>query len=126
VKKKRQVKLDDSFDLYDLRVEVHSDGVRPMVCNHPLGSYFLVSGENLKLPKESTFPIYCLAAVIPLLPAKQRPTHPHDWLTTDMDIACPDPNCGGLFRIKRLRKRRFYHHQVTVTSLSKKKSYEKY
>ena len=45
------------------------------------------------LPPGQGFSIYSLAAVLPLLAAKQRPTHPNDWMTTDAEIACPDPNC---------------------------------
>lgn len=111
---------DDSFELYDLRIEVI--GCRPgwpMVCNHPLGAYFEVSGEDLSLPPGQTFPIYALAALLPLIPAKQRPTHPNDWMSTDMDVACPDPNCGGIFRITRVGKRVFRHQDVTVAPLSR-------
>ncbi len=112
-------KLQDRFDLFDLKIEVHSDGLRPMICNHPLGSYFEVSGENLILPPGATFPIYCLAALLPLIPVKQRSTDPCDWISTDSEIACPDPNCGGIFRILRMKKKRFYHHEVTATPLRK-------
>lgn len=110
---------DDTFELYDLRVEVV--GCQPgkrMVCHHPIGAYFEVSGENLSLPAGQTFPIYPLAALLPLIPAKQRMTHPNDWMSTDMDIACPDPNCGGIFRIKRIGKRKFSHHEVTAVPLN--------
>ena len=48
---------------------------------------------------------------------KQRFTHPHDWISTDCDIACPDPNCGGVFKMKRIGKRKFHHHEVTATKL---------
>lgn len=107
---------DDSFTLYDLRVEVvGQDG--EMVCNHKVGDYFELSGENLSLPPGQTFPIYPLAALLPLLPAKQRETHPNDWMTTDTDIACPDPHCGGIFRIRRVGKRVFRHGEVTVVPL---------
>jgi uncharacterized repeat protein (TIGR04076 family) len=112
---------DDTFVLYDLRVEVV--GCQPgktMVCNHPLGSYFEVSGEDLSLPPGQTFPIYSLAALLPLLPVKQRPTHKNDWISTDMDVACPDPNCGAIFRISRVRERVFHHHDVTVVPLGQK------
>jgi uncharacterized repeat protein (TIGR04076 family) len=108
----------DAFELYDLRIEVV--GCQPgkrLVCNHPIGSYFEVSGEELTLPAGQSFPIYPLAALLPLIPAKQRATDPHDWMTTDTLIACPDPNCGGLFEIKRVRQRTFYHGEVTVTPL---------
>lgn len=111
---------DDSFELYDLRVEVVDcrPGL-PMVCNHPLGAYFEVSGEDLSLPPGQTFPIYALAALLPLIPAKQRPTHENDWMSTDMDVACPDPNCGGIFRITRTRKRVFRHQDVTAVPLKR-------
>ena len=107
---------DDSFTLYDLRVEViATDG--PMVCNHKAGDYFELSGENLSFPRDQSFPIYPLAALLPLLPAKQRPTEASDWMTTDTDIACPDPHCGALFRITRTGKRIFRHSEVTRVPL---------
>ena len=43
-------KMDDTFTLYDLKVEVVA-GDRPMVCSHKVGDYFLVQGENLVFPK---------------------------------------------------------------------------
>jgi uncharacterized repeat protein (TIGR04076 family) len=106
------VSAQDEFTLYDLRVEVVA-GDRPMVCNHPLGAYFELSGENLSFPPGQTFPMYSLAALLPLLPAKQRDTHPHDWMTTDMEVACPDPLCGGRFRITRTGRTTFAHSDVT-------------
>jgi uncharacterized repeat protein (TIGR04076 family) len=107
--------FDDRFELYDLRVEVVA-GDRPMVCRHRLGHAFDVCGENLVFA-DSTFSMYALAALLPLLPAKQRETHPHDWMTTDADIACPDPNCGARFRITRTGRRSFRHQDVTVVPL---------
>lgn len=109
-------RASDEFTLYDLRVEVVA-GDRPMVCNHREGDFFEVSGENLSLPPGQTFPIYPLAALLPLLPAKQRATHPNDWMTTDAEVACPDPNCGARFRITRLRETVFRHAEVTATPL---------
>jgi uncharacterized repeat protein (TIGR04076 family) len=107
---------DDSFTLFDLRVEVIATD-RPMVCNHPAGFSFDVIGESLHFPPDQSFPLYPLAALLPLLPAKQRPTHPHDWMTTDADIACPDPHCGGRFRITRIGKSVFRHAEVTRVPL---------
>ena len=77
---------DDEFALYDLRVEVIA-GDRPMVCSHKAGDYFTLSGEDLAFPPGQSFPLYPLAAILPLLPAKQRDTHPNDWMTTDAEIA---------------------------------------
>ena len=107
----------DAFTLYDLRIEVVA-GDKRMVCNHRVGDWFELSGENLSFPPGQTFPLYSLAALLPLLPAKQRETHPNDWMTTDTDVACPDPGCGGIFRITRIRKRTFRHSEVTVTPLT--------
>ncbi len=113
-------KSDDAFTLYDLRVEVVTPRGK-MVCNHRIGDYFELSGENLSIPREKTFSIYALAALLPLLPAKQRPTHENDWMSTDDEIACPDPHCGALFRITRTKKHIFYHSQVTTVPLRKER-----
>lgn len=107
---------DDSFSLYDLRVEVVATE-RPMVCNHPAGDWFEVVGENLRFPPGQSFPMYPLAALLPLLPAKQRVTHPNDWMTTDAEIACPDPHCGGRFRITRTGVSTWRHGEVTRVPL---------
>lgn len=110
--------MNKTFELYDLKIEVHQQNNKPMVCNHPKGSYFILSGENLIFPEDVTFPIYSLAALMPILPAKQRETEHYDWMSTDHYIACPDPNCGGLFKIVRLKeKRKFFHHEVSKVKL---------
>ena len=93
--------MDDTFTLYDLKVEVVA-GDRPMVCSHKVGDYFLVQGENLVFPKETSFSMYSLSAILPLLPAKERPLDPNDWMLSDAEIACPDPNCGARFKITRV------------------------
>lgn len=107
---------DDTFTLYDLRVEVIATD-RPMACNHKAGDWFELSGENLRFPDGQTFPLYPLAALLAILPAKQRMTAPADWMTTDTDIACPDPHCGGLFHITRTGMRTFSHADVSVVPM---------
>ena len=117
IKKK---KIDDeSFSLYDLRVEVIKNKGK-MICNHKVGDYFELSGENLSIPKGKSFSIYALATVLPFLSAKQRETDKNDWMTTDNEIACPDPYCGARFRIARIRKRIFKHSDVSAVPLNKK------
>lgn len=103
---------EDGFWLYDLKVETIATE-RDMVCNHPVGSGFEVRGEMLIMGPMGHFPIYPLAAILPLLPAKQRPTDDADWMTSDAEIACPDPHCGGRFRITRLGRRQFRHGETT-------------
>ena len=94
---------DDTFELYDLEVTVEGDE-KDFVCRHHAGHAFRVEGEDL----------------IPLLPAKERPTSPNDWMTTDALIACPDPNCGAKFRIRRTAKRILSHAECTVVPLGEK------
>ncbi|MDX1503761.1 MAG: TIGR04076 family protein [Thermoanaerobaculia bacterium] len=106
----------DEFTLYDLRVEVVATD-RPMVCGHRAGDYFELRGEELTLPPGQSFSIYALAALLPLLPAKQRTTQAADWMTTDAEVACPDPHCGARFRIRRTGTRTFRHGDVTAVPL---------
>lgn len=106
--------MDDLFQLYDLRVEVIGTE-RPMVCGHTPGDYFEVIGEDLVFPQTRSFSMYALSALLPLLPAKQRPLEQNDWMLSDCEIACPDPNCGARFRITRTRLRDFSRGDCTVT-----------
>jgi uncharacterized repeat protein (TIGR04076 family) len=108
------------FELYDLRVEVVGPPGRTIYCGAQFGDYFELQGEMLKLPPGQGFSIYSLAALLPLLPAKQRVTDPNDWMSTDAEVACPDPNCPTRFRITRTGRRRFTRSQVTATSLAGK------
>jgi uncharacterized repeat protein (TIGR04076 family) len=105
------------FELYDLRVEVVGPPDRTIYCGAKLGNYFELHGEMLKLPPGQGFSIYSLAALLPLLPAKQRMTDPNDWMSTDAQVACPDPNCPTRFRITRSSPRRFTIIDRSLTRL---------
>lgn len=102
----------EGFWLYDLKVETVI-GDRPPVCRHIAGESFRVEGENLVFEPGQKVSMYALAALLPLLPAKQRETSAQDWMTTDAEIACPDPHCGGRFRITRTGRRFFRHSETT-------------
>ena len=108
---------DDSFELYDLRVEVIAPEGATLYCGARPGDSFELKGEMLHLPPGQGISIYSLAALLPLLPAKQRATHPNDWMSTDAEVACPDPNCPSRFRISRMAKRVFRHSEVTAVPL---------
>ncbi|MDR3496540.1 MAG: TIGR04076 family protein, partial [Ancalomicrobiaceae bacterium] len=82
------------------------------------GDYFELKGEMLTLPAGQGFSIYSIAAVLPLLAAKQRPSHPNDWMTSDAEVACPDPNCGSRLRIRRVGPRQFHHAATTAVPLT--------
>jgi len=110
---------NDSFELYDLRVEVVAPEGAKLYCGAKVGDYFELKGEMLYLPAGQGISIYSLAAVLPLLAAKQRETHPNDWMTSDADIACADPNCPSRLRITRLGKRKFRHSETTAVKLDR-------
>jgi uncharacterized repeat protein (TIGR04076 family) len=102
------------FELYDLRVEVVGPPDRTIYCGAKLGDYFELHGELLRLPPGQGFSIYSLAALLPLLPAKQRICDANDWMATDAEVACPDPNCPTRFRITRTGRRYFRRSEVTA------------
>ena len=83
----------DEFELYDLKVTVEGGS---FVCRHHSDQGFRVEGEDLIFPEGGRFSLYALAAILPLLPAKERPTASADWMTTDALIACGE--CQVSFR----------------------------
>ena len=108
---------DDTFELYDLKVEVVAPEGATLYCGATPGDHFELRGEMLYLPPGQGISIYSLAAVLPLLAAKQRPTDANDWMTSDADVACPDPHCPSRLRITRTGKRTFSHAATTAVPL---------
>ena len=109
---------DDQFELYDLRIEVESiDG--NCTCQMKIGDCFFLKGGKLSMPDDSDFCLYALQSTIPLLPAKQRKSHPADWMETDNRIMCPDPACGLIMNIARIDKRVLNHDDVSPISWDK-------
>ena len=109
--------MSDEFELHDLRVEVVAAPGAPIHCGARPGDHFELRGEMLHLPPGQGFSIYSLAAVLPLLAAKQRRLDPADWMSTDAEVACPDPNCGTRMRITRIGTRRFRHADTTAVPM---------
>ncbi len=109
--------VDDGFDLFDLRVDVIIPEGGAVYCGARPGDHFELRGEMLHLPAGQGISIYSLSSVLPLLAAKQRPTHRNDWMTTDAEIACPDPNCSTRLKVTRLGLRRFSHAATTAVPL---------
>jgi uncharacterized repeat protein (TIGR04076 family) len=103
---------DDQFTLYDLAVVVEAiEG--HCTCTMAVGDQVFLRSGKLSMPAGSDFCLYALQAAIPLLPAKQRPTHPADWMTTDTRVVCPDPACRLIMRIDRLAPRTLRHDEVS-------------
>ena len=109
----------NEFKLYDLKVET-IQGERPFVCSHIAGDSFEVRGENLYFKTDKPFSLYALAALLPLLPSKQRPLSQYDWMATDHIVACPDPHCGARFKISRIGSQVVRRSDTTVVPLPEK------
>jgi len=106
--------MTDEFELYDLKISIEAiNGI--CTCDHAIGDSFEMKGGKIYLPDGQPFCLYALQSAIPLLPAKQRPTHPNDWMSTDARIACPDPLCGVIMLIERTAKRTLKHSEVSAT-----------
>src|SRR5207237_93466 len=105
--------MDDTFELFDLRVTIEE--IRGhCTCDHVVGDYFELRGAKLALPPGRGFCLYALQSTLPLLPAKQRPLQPNDWMTTDTRVTCPDPECGTIMRIDRTARREVSHADTSA------------
>ena len=108
--------MSNTFELYDLKISVES--IRgTCTCDQVIGDYFEMKGGKISLPAGKSFCLFALQSTLPLLPAKQRPTHPNDWMSTDARIACPDPLCGVILLIERVAKRTLHHADVSAVPL---------
>ncbi len=100
-------------ELYDLRVTVDRIAGRS-VCGLEVGDYFdVVESSRVEIPAGKHFCIYAMAAVLPLLPAKQRQLPESDWLEHDVEVQCPDPEEGLVMRIERTARRRLRTDDLT-------------
>ncbi|KIP06832.1 hypothetical protein PHLGIDRAFT_30304 [Phlebiopsis gigantea 11061_1 CR5-6] len=108
---------NDNFTLYDLRVEAVCPSGQRILCGAREGDYFTLEGEMMYLPPGQGISIYSLASILPLLAAKQRPSARNDWMSSDAEIACPDPNCPSKWRIARTNIRTFSRAETTVVAL---------
>jgi uncharacterized repeat protein (TIGR04076 family) len=102
----------DEFELYDLEIVVEAiEG--HCTCAMAVGDCVRLRGGKISLPDGADFCVYALQAAIPLLPAKQRRSHPADWMETDTRVTCPDPACRLIMRIDRVATRTLRHDDVS-------------
>lgn len=103
---------NDEFELFDLEIIVEEiEG--HCTCNMAAGDRFYLRSGKVSMPDGQDFCLYALQAAIPLLPAKQRQSHPADWMETDTRVVCPDPACRLIMRIDRVGKRTLQHDDVS-------------
>lgn len=102
-----EMPAEPTTSLRDIRVVVDRIEGRS-VCRLKAGDFFTVTGSSeLRVPPNGHFCLYALAAVLPLLPAKQRATAAGDWLGRDSEVACPDPEERLIMRIEIGDQREF-------------------
>lgn len=101
------------MELYDLRIVVDRIEGRS-VCGLRPGDSFEVRGSSrVTIPDGGHFCLYAMAAVLPLLPAKQRALADGDWLAVDSEVACPDPEERMVMRIERTGRSRLSTEDLT-------------
>lgn len=87
--------------LGDLQVMVEEVGGKCTSGMRP-GDHFILRSGRLYIPAHRHFCLYALHAVLPLLPAKQRPLEDGDWLKEDSHVICPDPAGNVIMRIEQI------------------------
>lgn len=107
----------DEFLLFDVRVIVESVGSN-CTCDVRVGDRFEARGGKLLLPDGQPFCLYALQSVLPLIPAKQRPLQPADWMATDTRVTCPDPHCQLIMRVDRVAPRTLRHSDTSAEPLT--------
>jgi len=99
--------------LYDLRIIVERIEGRS-VCGLQVGDYFEVTeSSRLRIPEGRHFCMFAIAAVLPLLAAKERALPPGDWLEQESLVACPDPEERVIMRIERIGERVLTTEELT-------------
>lgn len=89
------------MELFDLKVVVDRIEGRS-VCGMAVGDFFeLRNSSELRIPTGKHFCVYALQSVLPFLPAKQRTLVEGDWLRSDVEFACPDPEERLIMRVER-------------------------
>lgn len=104
----------DAFThVFDLRVSVDRiEGTSK--CGLQPGDYFeLTDSCRLTIPAGRHFCPYAMAAVLPLLPAKQRQLPAGDWMELDAHVCCPDPDERLVMKIERLELRHIPTRDLT-------------
>lgn len=101
------------MELWDIRIVVERIEGRG-VCGLSVGDYVdVVESSRLRIPDGRHFCLYALAAALPLIPAKQRDLPSDDWLETEQEVACPDPDERLVMRIVRTRRRTMDQEDLT-------------
>jgi uncharacterized repeat protein (TIGR04076 family) len=101
------------MELYDLRVVVDRIEGRSVCGLRPGDCFEVRESSRVTIPEGGHFCLYAMAAVLPLLPAKQRTLTDGDWMAVDSEVACPDPEERMVMRIERTGRSRMSTEDLT-------------
>ena len=101
------------MELYDLRVVVDRIEGRSVCGLRPGDCFEVRESSRVTIPEGGHFCLYAMAAVLPLLPAKQRALTDGDWMAVDSEVACPDPEERMVMRIERTGRSRMSTEDLT-------------
>ncbi len=101
------------LELYDLRVVVDRIEGRSVCGLRPGDCFEVRESSRVTIPEGGHFCLYAMAAVLPLLPAKQRALADGDWMAVDSEVACPDPEERVVMRIERTGRSRMSTENLT-------------
>ena len=105
--------MPQPFTIFDVRITVVAIEGRS-VCGLTIGDYFdVVNSSQVQIPAGKHFCLYAMAAIMPLIPAKQRQLAAADWLERDTLIACPDPEERLIMQIERINQRVMDSEELT-------------
>ena len=80
------------FELWDLRVEVTAPEGAAVYCGGAAGRLLRAARRDAaSAPRAGLLDLLRFAALLPLLPAKQRDTHPNDWMSDRRRGRLPGP-----------------------------------
>ena len=101
------------MELYDLRIVVDRIEGRSVCGLRPGDSFEVRESSRVTIPEGGHFCLYAMAAVLPLLPAKQRALADGDWMAVDSEVTCPDPEERMVMRIERTGRSRMSTEDLT-------------
>ena len=100
--------MTSEFELYDLRVEVVGPRGPTDLLRRQAWRLLRTARRNAEAAAGSgVFDLFTRGFCCRCCRPSSGMSDPNDWMSTDAEVACPDPHCPTRFRITRTGRRRF-------------------